>query len=174
MSISQFKAKLKGGGARANLFEVELNFPTFAGGGSETESGLYLAKSTQLPPMEVGVIDVNFQGRILPIPGDRTFPEWTVTFYNTSAFELRNAFERWNNSVNTLESNIGLVNPDDYMSDVGVYQLNKAKDRIKAYNLQDAWPSNVGPIELSMDSVNTIEEFTVTFRYVQWSSDTTS
>lgn len=174
MSISDFKAKLKGGGARPNLFQVEMNFPAFAGGSSETESGLFLAKSANLPPMTLGVIDVPYQGRQLPVPGDRTFQEWTVTFINDTSFQLRDAFERWQNGVNGLESNEGMDDLSDFMSDISVFQLNKKKDRIKEYQLQDAWPTEVGQIELSMDSTDTIEEFVVTFRYIQWSSNTTS
>lgn len=174
MSISDFKNRLKGGGARPNLFEVEINFPPYAGGASETDSGLYLAKSAALPAMTVGVIDVPFQGRQLPVSGDRTFQEWTVTFLNDTSFALRDAFERWQNGVNSVETNIGLDELSDFMSDIAVFQLNKNKDRIKEYQLQDAWPTEVGQIELSMDSTDTIEEFTVTFRYVQWASNTTS
>lgn len=174
MSISQFKSKLKGGGARPNLFEVELNFPAFAGGAGETDSGLFLCKSASLPPMTLGVIEVPFQGRMLPVPGDRTFQEWTVTFINTTDFKLRDAFERWQNGINGLESNAGFDDLSEFMMDQSAFQLNKNKDRIKEYQLQDAWPTEVGPIELSMDSTDTIEEFTVTFRYLQWASNTTS
>jgi len=173
-SISEFKAKLKGGGARSNLFEVEINFPTYAGGSNETEAGLFLAKSASLPSMTVGVIEVPYQGRMFPMAGDRTFVEWTVTFINDTDFLLRDAFEKWSNAINGNESNEGFSNPVDYMRDIGIFQLDKEKKRVKEYLLQDGWPTEVGQIDVSMDSTDTIEEFTVTFRYLQWSSDTTS
>lgn len=174
MSISTFKSKMKGGGARANLFEVEVNFPAFAGGANETEKGLFMAKSTQLPSSTLGTIEVPFRGRVLPIAGDRTFAEWTVTFINDTDFGLRDAFERWSNGIEEHESGNGLTNPEDYMMTAKAFQLNKAEERIKEYEFVDIFPTEVGTIEVASDSTDTIEEFTVTFRYVFWKSNTTS
>lgn len=174
MNITDFKSRLRGGGARANRFEVEVVFPTFAGGTEETDKGLFLAKSTSLPASTIGVVEVPFQGRILPIAGDRTFAEWTVTFLNDTDFALRDAFERWSNGINSHEGNTGSVNPEDYMKDISVYQLNNASERIKEYKFRDLFPTEVGNIELGMDSNDAIEEFTVTFRYIDWVSNTTS
>lgn len=174
MSISDLKAQLKGGGARANLFEVELSFPSFAGGSKEIEAGMYLTKSAQLPSSELGTIEVPFQGRTFKLAGDRVFNEWTCSFLNDSDFTLKNAFERWSNAINEHESNKGLSNPEDYMVSLKVYQLDRQKKRIKEYEFRNAYPSTVGEIEVSMDSSDTIEEFSVTFQYTEWVSDTTS
>ena len=38
LGVDDFKAKLKGGGARPNLFQATLNFPSFAGGDVELTS----------------------------------------------------------------------------------------------------------------------------------------
>lgn len=174
MSVSDFKARLKGGGSRANLFELELSFPAYAGGSTEVDLGMYLTKSSQLPASNLGKIEVPFQGRMLPLAGDRTFEEWTCTFLNDTGFELRDAFERWSNGINEHISNKGLTNPEDYMVELKVHQLNKSKERIKTYTFRNAFPTIVGEIEVSMDSSDTIEEFPVTFAYSEWESNTTS
>ena len=46
LRVDDFKAKLKGGGARANLFRVILNYPAYAGGDSELTS--FMCKASQL------------------------------------------------------------------------------------------------------------------------------
>ena len=46
LRVDDFKAKLKGGGARANLFRVILNYPAYAGGDSELTS--FMCGASQL------------------------------------------------------------------------------------------------------------------------------
>lgn len=172
MNISQFKKALKGGGARANLFEVELVFPAFAGGAEETRLGRFMVKAAQLPGSTLGVIEQPFQGRVCKLPGDRTFQEWTVTVVNDTGFELRNAFERWSNGINTHAGNQGGA-LEDIFSTAAIHQLDRQGNRIKSYDFRDVWPSEVAPIDVAQDSNNQIEEFTVTLVYNEWVSDTT-
>ena len=112
-NINDFKAKLAGGGARANQFKVTLPFPGYASVGGEIEDMAFLCKSTALPAMTVGSIDVKFRGRDIKIAGDRTIDAWTVTVYNDTNFKVKNAFERWQNGINNMTDNEGLTNPVD-------------------------------------------------------------
>lgn len=174
MKVSDFKRNLSGGGARTNLYEVEIEFPAYAGGQAETRKGTFLIKAATLPPSVLGVIEVGFRGRKLKIAGDRTFEEWSITVMNDTSFDLRDAFERWSNGINQHEANVGFENPDDYMTFATVYQLNRKGERIKGYLLRDVWPSNVGMIQLNQDDSDTIEEFEVSLQYSEWVSNTTS
>src|SRR5690625_3835059 len=105
MSISSFKAALKGGGARSNRFEVIIDFPAFAGGSDEIRKTAFLCSSAQLPGSTLGQIEQPFRGRVLKLAGDRTFDDWEVTFVNDTDFALRDAFERWHNAINGYNSN---------------------------------------------------------------------
>ena len=62
-NINDFKAKLAGGGARANQFKVTMPFPGYAQVGGEIEDLAFLCRSTQLPDMTIGVVNVPFRGR---------------------------------------------------------------------------------------------------------------
>jgi len=172
LGIDDFKSKLRGGGARANLFKATINFPAYAGGDVETTS--FLCKAAQLPASSVGVIPVPFRGRELKIAGDRTFAEWTPTIINDTDFNVRNAMERWMNGINEHSANTGLVNPVDYQADLLVDQLDKDGDILKRYAFRGCFPTEVGAIELSYETVNALEEFTVTFQVQYWESNTTS
>lgn len=165
MSISKFKAALKGGGARANRFEVLIAFPAFAGSAEAIRKTAFLCSSTQLPGSTLGVIEQPFRGRVLKLPGDRIFDEWECTFVNDTDFDIRNSFERWHNYINGYNSNLGSTVPDEYMSNVTVYQLDNSDNRVKEYNLMMAWPSVVAPIEVAQDSNDQLELFSVTFVY---------
>ena len=98
-NINDFKAKLAGGGARANQFKVTMPFPGYSQVGGEIEELAFLCKTTQLPAMNVPSFSVPFRGRQIKIAGDRTYADWTISVLNDTNFKLRNAFERWSNGI---------------------------------------------------------------------------
>ena len=172
LGLDDFKAKLKGGGARHNLFRATVNFPGYAEGDVELTS--FLCKAAQLPASVMNPIDVPFRGRQLKIAGDRTFEPWTPTIINDTDFSVRNAMERWMNGINAHQANTGLVNPVDYQADLLVEQLDRDESVIKTYNFRGCFPTNLSAIDLSYETVDTIEEFTVEFQVQYWESGTTS
>jgi hypothetical protein len=183
-TLNDFKNRISGGGARPNLFECEINFPTaaFSGNGDDanalSEKTRFLIKAAQLPASTINVIDIPFRGRNLKIAGDRTFDPWTITVINDVDFKVRNAFERWMNYMNKHEDNSGELNPVNYQKDMKVYQLGKAgvdvnmssNDKmniLKTYSFYGTFPTAISAIDLSYDQADTIEEFTVDLQ-VQW------
>ena len=167
-TISNFKSKLTGGGARANLFEVVLTFPDAAQPDQDVlEKARFLVKGANLPASNVAQIEVPFRGRVLKIAGDRTFDSWTVTIINDTDFAIRSAFEKWQNTINRLSDNTGLVNPADYQADAYVYQLDRDGSTLRSYRFYDTFPTQVGPIELSYDASG-IQEFTVELQVQYW------
>jgi len=172
LGIEDFKSKLRGGGARPNLFKATVNFPGYAGGDVELTS--FLCKAAQLPASVMNVIEVPFRGRQLKIAGDRTFETWTATILNDTDFTIRNSMERWMNGINSHQANTGLTNPVDYQADLIVEQLDRDETVLKTYNFRGAFPINVGAIDLNYETVDTVEEFTVEFAVQYWESGTTS
>jgi len=193
-TITGFKERLAGGGARSNLFEVSIpSFPAplqnlwATGAGQEVETFNFLCKSAALPASNVASIDVPFRGRILKVAGDRTFDIWTVTVINDEDFKLRTAFELWMNSISKLDNATGATNPSSYMTDAFVYQLGRgagtrfsernvesdngtAITPLRTYKFYDIFPTNVGEIALSYDNTDDIEEFTVDFQVQYWTA----
>lgn len=172
LGVDDFKSKLIGGGARANMFRVTANFPGFAQGDSELAS--FLIKGAKLPSSVIAPITVPFRGRQLQIAGDRTFEPWTITIINDVDMTVRNAFERWMNGINQHNANTGLSNPTDYQADMIVEQLNKEGEVTKSYTFRGTFPTNISAIDLNYDSENTIEEFTVELQVQYWEASTTS
>jgi hypothetical protein len=166
--ITDFKSKLTGGGARPNLFEVELAFPSAVGVDNDTlQKARFLVKAAALPASTVAPIDVPFRGRILKIAGDRTFETWTITVINDVDFSIRSAFEKWMNTINKMSDATGLTNPADYQADAFVYQLDRDSSVLRSYKFYDVFPTNISTIDLSYETTDTIEEFTVELQ-VQW------
>jgi len=169
--IDNLKGKLQGGGARANLFKT-----TFTGPFVNTVADLssHLCKAAQLPGSVVGQIDVPYRGRVLKVAGDRTFENWTVTFINDEGFDIRDAFERWMNVINQHVEGEGSINPEDYQATMQVDQLSRNGDTAKTVVINGAFPVNISAIDLSYDTTDAIEEFTVEFAYQYWTSTGTT
>lgn len=172
LGVDDFKAKIKGGGARPNLFKVTLNFPAFAEGDVELTS--FLVRAAQLPESVMSSVIVPFRGRELKVAGVRTFPTWTTQVYNDTDFSVRNAIERWSNAINAHSSNVGLTNPVDYQADLVVEQLDRDETVLKTYNFRGAYPEQMGPIELAYDNNDAIEVFDCIWQYQYWESNTTT
>ena len=166
LGVDDFKSKLTGGGARANMFKVICNFPGYAQGDVELTS--FLCKGAQLPSSVIAAITVPFRGRQLQIAGDRTFEPLTLTVINDSEFVIRNAFERWMNGINEHQNNTGLTDPSAYQADIIVQQLAKDGTVVKSYDFRGTFPTNLSTIDVNYDSENTIEEFTVELQVQYW------
>jgi len=183
-SIDSFKARLVQGGARPNLFEVEMDFPSGVGifdDEIENTTHRMMIKGAQLPASNIAEVIVPFRGRQLKVAGDRRFDPWTITVVNDGDFKLRQAFERWANYIIKVSDGSGTINPTDYFADWRVNQLGRAQTDLntrgdqsgatlpvlRRYNMKGCWPSAVSAIELSYDTQDAIEEFQVTLQ-VQW------
>ena len=167
--ITDFKSKLVGGGARPNLFEVELAFPEEISIDNDVkDKARFLVKAAALPASNITPIDVNFRGRILKIAGDRTFDTWTITVINDTDFSIRSAFEKWMNSINRLSDATGANNPADYQEDAYVHQLDRDGSTLRSYKFKSIFPTNISTIDLSYETTDTVEEFTVEMQVLYW------
>lgn len=172
LGVDDFKAKIRGGGARPNLFKATINFPGYAQGDVELTS--FMCEAAQLPGSTTGLIEIPFRGRRLKLSGDRAFEPWTVTIINDTNMAVRDAMERWMNGMQQHSANIGIADPLLYEADLKVEQLDKAGDTIKTYILRGCFPTALSPINLSYGAENEIERFTVEFQIQYWESNTTS
>ena len=164
-TLDEFKANLIGGGARANQFRVTFNTPGAIATGLDVRKASFLIKAAALPGQTIGEITVPFRGRNLYIAGEREFETWETTVINDTDFNIRNAMERWLNAINDTATNTGLSNVADYTADLTVEQLDRDDTVLKSYILRNCMPQGTGAIELSYETANAIEEFTVTWRY---------
>ena len=194
-TITQFKSALQGGGARPNLFEVDIT--TWPSGdrmgefnASAKEEFQFLCKAAALPSSNITAIPIPFRGRILKVAGDRTFDTWTITVINDENFRMRKKFEIWMNGISKLSDASGATNPNSYMGNAVVHQLGKGANQLKhsktnskkgdgsagttgvkplrTYMFHHIFPTEISEIPLSYETTDTIEEFTVTFQVQYW------
>lgn len=174
-NVSQFRSELIADGARPNLFQVEMQFPTFSAAGDASKKLTFMCKTAALPGSTIGSVTVPYFGREVKLAGNRTFADWSITVLNDEDFLVRKAFERWMGGINTHSTNLrlstavsGTVPGGGYTSDPIVTQYGKAGNIIKSYKLIGAFPTDLAQIDLDWSSNDTIEEYTVTLTYQYW------
>ena len=170
--ITKFRDKLNKGGARSNLFEVEIK--DIPGGGEDVQDEVrFLVKAAEIPASNIGNIPVPFRGRVLPVAGDRTFDPWTVTIINND-FKIRDSMERWSNFINDMVLANGSVDPESYQKSALVKQLSRdaasgdKPEVLRQYNFIGIYPNVISNIPLDYCETDQIEEFQVTFNYLYW------
>ena len=193
-TITAFKSKLSGGGARPNLFEVEIpSFPEAAGANTwrtgdsqESDTFKFLCKAASLPASVITPVEIPFRGRILKVAGDRTFETWSTTVINDENFLIRNAFETWMQGISKNSNATGSTDPGSYMTYALVHQLGRGADAgkasqgatasvsgtpitpLKTYTFFDIFPTTISTIDLSYENTDAIEEYTVEFQVQYW------
>ena len=186
-SITNFRDRLVGGGARPNMFEVNITLPEqIAPNGDISQDMRFLVKGAEIPAAVIGNIPVPFRGRVLPVAGDRTFNPWTVTVINDAQFNIRDAMEQWSNLINDLQFDVGDINPADYQTKAEVFQLSRQSQgsggqsagkggeiiqTLRTYNFEGIYPTEVSAIALDYGATDQVEEFQVTFNYLFWTTD---
>ena len=186
-NISNFRDRLIGGGARPNMFEVNIDLPDqISKDKNRDENMRFLIKAAEIPAANIGNIPVPFRGRVLPVAGDRTFDPWTVTIINDASFDIRRVMEEWSNLINDLEFDVGDINPADYQKSAQVFQLSRQSQgqggasggnkgdiiqTLRTYNFEGIYPNAVSSIPLDYGATDQIEEFQVTFNYLFWTAE---
>jgi hypothetical protein len=166
--ITDFKSKLSGGGARSNLFEVVISFPSAAPADTNVlDKSRFLIKAVALPDSVINPLSVAFRGRTLKLAGDRTFATWTITVLNDTDFIIRSAFENWMNTINRVSDNTGVTDSAEYTADAFVYQLDRDGSTLRAYHFYDLFPTNISAIQLDYGT-DGIQEFTVEMQVLWW------
>ena len=177
-NVAEFRANMIGDGARPNLFQVTLTFPTIAVNGTAAgQKTTFMAKSAQLPGSTIGTVPVFYFGRELKFAGNRTFTDWTLQIINDEDFVIRNSLESWMNAINSHTTNVRntvAVNPTGYTVDAIVTQYGKAGNELKSYKFVGVFPLDVAPIDLDWGSNDVIEEYSATFAFQYWESNTTT
>ncbi len=174
MNINKFKAALDGK-MRPNRYLVSGEVPGFG------PIDPVLVKAAQYPAASIGIIQLPYRGRIAKMPGDRAYPEWTFSVYDTKPTEnnatgdLRQAFETWNKRFNDHTTNLAEISnfgggagdgdADANFPDWTVTLLDTQGVEVRTIRLKSCWPVEVGAIDLTYDAADTLTEYTVTLAF---------
>ena len=143
VSTADFLSRYKNG-ARPTKYRIECTLLP--------EEMTVLAKTSQLPGVDRGVIEKKYLGEQIKIQGDLTYPDLTLTFELDEDDTVRPALEVW-------------AATRDLRATISVYQLDANNEDMMQYDYVYAWPTSIGTVEQGQDSTDTISEYTVTFTH---------
>lgn len=169
-NASQFRSKLQFGGQRPNLFQVSVTFPNSAG---VDEEFTFMCRASNSPGMTVGVVQVPYFGRFVNFVGDRQYDDWNVQVINDEDFLVRNAFEKWQDAMNLMRhstartdaTGISSAGGQNFYATATITQYGKGGGVTKIVTLKNAFPFQIGPMDLAWDNNDQIQIFDATFRY---------
>jgi hypothetical protein len=177
-NISSFRTAL-GTGSRPNLFKVVVTGPRTAD--YPLDNFEYQCRSGSLPSSTLGTIEIPMNaGRRLKMGGDRTFADWTSTVLNDENYTIRSVLEKWQNDI--VKTNFELQKVGNRSAQIGgldardtaglygtvmIYQLKEDGTSVPngSYRLVNCWPTDISTIDLSYDTTDAVEDFTVTWTY---------
>ena len=168
MGVDNFKKNFDGG-TRPNRFVVT---GEIGGSGSSTAVKNLYVKAASMPSSTMGIIQVPFRGRVIKLPGDRAYPEWTFSMLDETSDNFRSKFEQWNEAFNSHADNISGTLPggldlqdENLFTQWTVSQLDMQGDVVRTTILHNCWPVEVGAIDLTYDAADTLTEYTITLSY---------
>lgn len=149
--------------ARGYLFNIYLEGTEVGMDGGDNKTA-YLVRSSNLPAGTIEPIEVPWQGQTYKIGSTHTFDTWSCTFNVDMAADIRKNFLEWQKKIHDPETNEH-GEPDSYLATVKIELLGTSGDPILTYTLEQAWPSEVGEVDLAYDNKTEVAQFDVTFNY---------
>jgi len=166
--ISQFK-----GGARADRFRAIISYPALVG--TPNVPDYIMVHTAMLPGSSISPAIVFFQGRQIPLMGDRQLEPLSLTLLNDTSYSHRGVFEKWMNAINSHAGNIqASANYLDLVGTIEVQQLDRDDTIIKSVKFLNCFPDALSQIDLDYSMQDQVQSYSVGLAYSHWTSDTTS
>ena len=167
--IDEYKRRL-GQGAKLNLYNVTLTFPTALGVDPdlEDEFSILCDKATFPKPRNIEMIEVPVQGEFYKLAGNKANVEdLNFSFRNDPDHRLRDIFEAWLQLIQT--DRVGIrTNFANHVANIQIAQLNEFRDETKKIEVVSAWPNaitegiefdNTNGTEISLTNVTIAYDF---------------
>ena len=169
---NSFISKLTSGGARSTLFEVNITPKGDASSTGQQTEFKFMCKGVQIPANALGITTVNYFGRAVKIPGNRTFEDLTTTIINDEGYPIRNQLENW---MHKLNSHLGNVRDKQFQQKLGGYVADmtlttytKTGDADRKYRFENCFPTSLDQIDVNWDPNDAVMEYSVTWAYDYW------
>ena len=194
MNVSEFNHHIKSGDlARNNLYSIEIFPPAGASKtafgdfytGAETEGTKflsYMAKTVTIPGKSLGTIEAKRFGPVYKVANDLIVDTVSMTFMCSGDYKEHKFFDGWISGIMGAvvpgTGNLNGPSPNrqlytlsyytDYIGMVNIIPLDRQGGASANITLLEAYPTNVGPIEMAWGDAGEVSNFTVTWSYRDW------
>jgi hypothetical protein len=169
-SVDSFRQSFKG--YKANRFQVLGSIPSAVTEGIFFKDISFYVKAAQIPGANLGYVPLNYRGRIIKFPAERSFQDWGMQVYASSdaSVDLRKLFTNWIAAINNEDHTIM-----NYELVAGEWHIlyndikNATTESSPGYNdfvtIVNCFPIEISPMEFNQDVTDNFAEFTVTMAY---------
>lgn len=165
-NASDFRSRMKNGGARANMFECAVNFPAVAGGSKSAQDFSFKCQAAAFPSFSIGNAEAYYFGRRVNFPGDREWQPFQCEVILEEGMEIRNAFEAWQNQLNLISHDTFAITAQYFFTEIVMTHYRKTGNGSdKQVTMRNAWPMDIGELQVAWADNNRILTFPVTFMY---------
>lgn len=187
--VNSFLAAFQRGVARPNRYRVEFQLPSgvvLSGDSTQVNSDAQNGSIQRLQSFfnSNGDINIKCEHATFPqrsmmtyehkqnsapfrLPYSSTYDPVTFSFYANSNLDTRDYFDVWQSAVVNLDTNT-MNFYDEYVSDVKIVQMDIEGNDTYFATLLEAWPLDVGSIEVGYGQFDTVTLTTVTMAYKYW------
>lgn len=170
-NATEFRAQMKYGGQRPNLFEIKLTIPDSA---AAEQSVTFMANAATQPAFITGYADSYYFGRRISHFGDREFQDWSINVINDEDMPIRNALEKWQDRgahIDHKTYEIENAAGKELYVNAEITAFGRDGKAGKTIRLVNAFPVMIGPLEYSWEDNNRIQTFQADFRYDYFTTD---
>lgn len=179
-NVDNFKAQtlLKEGPSRPSHFEVNITKPSFvedAGLFASTNNLRLLCKSATMPGtlLQTSIIPSYGYGPMINRPTQATFNDVNLVFIVDSNIDVYWFFKSWTDYIAKTTSGRGADRfkfefAEQYTTTVDITKYKSTGQETHTIQLIDAFPVNVGELNLDWDDKDSINTLSVSFAYTTY------
>lgn len=188
MTVRGFLANFKKGVARPNKYRVEFMLPkgipagTLGANTDAIEAQIRQLNSyfnsgrgsvnikchtATLPQRSLLTQGLNQNSAEFRVPYSATYDPVTFSFYADSEMDTRDFFEVWQSAVCNFSNNT-MNFLEEYITDVKIITLDAAGNDAYGVTLYEAWPLNIGAIDVSYSNGDSYQTTIVTMSFKSW------
>ncbi len=172
---NSFVSKMANGGARASLFQAFINLSSVADDITATSKPefSFICKGIQIPSNIIGITTVNYMGRAVKLPGNRTYEDLTTTVINDEGYSFRNQVENWMSKLNSHKGNVRASSHVSKLTGytgtmyLDTYTKTGAKDG-EGWSFMNIFPTSLDQIDVNWDPNDAVMEYTINWAYDYW------
>ena len=131
-----------------------------------------LCRNVTMPGKRISTTEATHNHHLSKKPYSAITDEVTMTFLLTNDYYIKKYFDMWQEMIiDTSGKHYKTFYKNEYVTDVTIQQLSQSNDVIPGYTikLENAYPIQVGAIELSSESEG-LMEVSITFEYDNYKS----
>lgn len=164
--LEQFRSIINSiGVAHANRFLVNLGGKAQQYFSSLGRDYQFFAKEAPLPGQTLKQSTANYWGFNRTVASGLDYDALNLVFYCDSKYLLRKGFQKWQEDIyDKRTKTVGFF--EEYKLEKMLIQfMDESGSAVHSVNIEDVWPESIGDMGYSWENDNTVQTFSVVFRY---------